>query len=130
MGEIQAGTGTLFLTETFSFSVADMLATEPFKLPEDPLDANVPEGTRRLEARIVDDIPGAGAWEGADEGLDIGVGVKIETRGFDFANGGSLDPSVLRDAREPTTALTRVLLPNVDILIAEDVRIESEWNFR
>jgi hypothetical protein len=99
------------------------------KLPEGPLDANVPEGTCRLEARIVDDVPGAG-WEGADEGLDIGVGVEIETRGFGFTNGGSSDPSALRDARVPTTALTRVLLPNVDILIAEEVKIESEWNFR
>ena len=102
------------------------MVIELFKLPEGPLDANVPEGTCRLEARIVDDVPGAG-WEGADEGLDIGVGVEIETRGFGFTNRGS---SALRDARVPTTALTRVLLPNVDILIAEDVKIESEWNFR
>jgi hypothetical protein len=109
-----------------------MLTIELFKLPEDPLEANVPEGTRRPEARIVDDVPGAGAWVGADEGLNIGVGVEIETRGFGFANGSSPDPSIFRDAREPMTALkfTRVLLPRVDILMAEDVKIESEWNFR
>jgi len=78
----------------------------------------VPDDKRRLETGATEDLPATDAREETDEGLDTGVGVEVETRGL--VNGGPMDPSDFNDAREPTPALTRVLLPRVDILIAED----------
>jgi len=88
----------------------------------------VPDDKRRLETGATDDFRATDAREEIDEGLDKGVGVEVETRGL--VNGGPMDPSDFNDVRGPTLVLTRVLLPSVDILIAEDVKVESEGSFR
>jgi len=88
----------------------------------------VPDDKRRLETGATDGFRVTDAREEIDEGLDTGVGVEVETRGL--VNGGPIDPSGFNDVREPTLVLTRVLLPSVDILIAEDVKVESEGCLR
>ena len=84
----------------------------------------MPDDKRRLETGATDDFRATDAKEEIDAGLGTGVGTEVETRGL--VNGGPMDPSGFNAVREPTLALTRVLLPSVDILIAEDVKVESE----